>query len=102
MSIEDIENLNDINKIENTIIEHLSFVKRLEFKRDRLINQRKEEIEDLLTVMQVKKILHISSQLVYKLISQKKLNAVEIEGSKRIKKSDVIDYMNKHNTFINC
>jgi len=100
MSKEDIENLNDINKIENTIIEHLSFVKRLEFKRDRLINQRKEEIEDLLTVMQVKKILHISSQLVYKLISQKKLNAVEIEGSKRIKKVDVIDYIEKHSTVV--
>jgi hypothetical protein len=50
MSNEDIENLNDINKIEDAIIEHLSIAKRLEFKRDRLINQRKEEIEDLLTV----------------------------------------------------
>lgn len=71
-------------------------------KRDHLTNQRKEEIEDLLTVMQVKKILNISSQLVYKLIAQKKLDAVEFEGSKRIKKVDVIDYIEKHNTFINC
>ena len=77
--------------IENAIIEHLSIAKRLEFKRDRIINQRKEEIEDLLTVMQVKKILHISSQLVYKLIAQKKLNAIVIESSIRIRKSDVID-----------
>ena len=100
MNNEEFENLNDINKIEDAIIEHLSFAKRLEFKRDRLINQRKEEIEDLLTVMQVKKILNVSEQQVYKLIAQKKLNAVEIEGSKRIKKSDVIDYMNKHSTFI--
>jgi excisionase family DNA binding protein len=100
MSIEDIENLNDINMIEDAIIEHLSIAKRLEFKRDRIINQRKEEIEDLLTVMQVKKILHISSQLVYKLIAQKKLDAVEIEGSKRIKKVDVIDYIEKHSTVV--
>ena|ERR1039457_423978 len=100
MSKEDLGNLNDIEKIEDAIIEHLSIAKRLEFKRDRLINQRKEEIEDLLTVMQVKKILHISSQLVYKLIAQKKLNAIEIEGSKRIKKIDVIEYMNKHSTFV--
>jgi len=100
MSNEEFEHLNDINKIEDAIVEHLSIVKRLEFKRDRLINQKKEEIEDLLTVMQVKKILHISSQLVYKLIAQKKLNAVEIVGSKRIKKSYVINYMNKHSTFI--
>ena len=102
MSNEDIENLNDINKIEDAIIEHLSITKRLEFKRDRLMNQRKEEIEDLLTVMQVKKILNISSQLVYKLIAQKKLNAIEIEGSKRMKKVDVLAYMEKHSTFINC
>ena len=100
MKTEEFENLKDINKIEDAIVEHLSIVKRLEFKRDRLINQKKEEIEDLLTVMQVKKILHISSQLVYKLIAQKKLNAVEIEGSKRIKKSDVIDYKNKQSKFI--
>ena len=100
MSKEDIENLNDINMIENAIIEHLSIAKRLEFKRDRIINQRKEEIEDLLTVMQVKKILNISSQLVYKLIAQKKLDAVEIEGSKRIKKVDVIDYIEKHSTVV--
>lgn len=100
MSIEDIENLNDINKIEDAIIEHLSIAKRLEFKRDRIINQRKEEIEDLLTVMQVKKILNISSQLVYKLIAQKKLNSVEIEGSKRIEKVDVIDYIEKHSMVV--
>ena len=100
MSIEDIENLNDIHEIEDAIIEHLSIAKRLEFKRDRIINQRKEEIEELLTVMQVKKILNISSQLVYKLIAQKKLNAVEIEGSKRIKKVDVIDYIEKHSTVV--
>ena len=100
MNTEEIENLNDISKIEDAIIEHLSIVKRLEFKRDRIIIQRKEEIEDLLTVMQLKKILNISSQLVYKLIAQKKLNAVEIEGSKRIKKIDVIDYINKHSTFV--
>ena len=100
MIIEDIENLNDIDKIENAIIENLGSAKRLEFKRDRILNQRKEEIEDLLTVMQVKKILHISSQLVYKLIATKKLKAVEIEGSKRIKKIDVIDYMNQHSTFV--
>ena len=100
MSIKDIENLNDINKIEDAIIEHLSFIKRLEFKRDQIINQRKEEIEDLLTVIQVKKILNVSEQQVYKLIAQKKLNAVEIESSKRIKKSDVIDYMKKHSTVV--
>ncbi len=100
MSNDDIENLKDISKIEDAIIEHLSTAKRLEFKRDRLINQRKEEIEDLLTVMQVKKILNISSQLVYKLIAQKKLDAVEIEGSKRIKKVEVINYIETHSTFI--
>ena len=100
MSNEDIENLNEIDKIEDAIIEHLSITKRLEFKRDRIINQRKEEIEDLLTVMQVKKILNISSQLVYKLIAQKKLIAIEIEGSKRIKKVDVLAYMEKHSTVI--
>ena len=100
MSKEDIENLNDINKIEDAIIEHLSIAKRLEFKRDQIINQRKDEIEELLTVMQVKKILNISSQLVYKLIAQKKLNAVEIEGSKRIKKVDVINYIEKHSTIV--
>ena len=72
----------------------------IEFKRSRFIKPRNEEIEDLLTVTQVKKILHISSQLVYKLIAEKKLNAIEIEGSKRIKKSDVIEYMNKHSTFV--
>jgi len=44
--------------------------------------------------------LNISSQLVYKLIAQKKLNAVEIEGSKRIKKVDVIDYIEKHSTVV--
>ncbi len=100
MSNEEIENLKDVRVIEDAIIEHLSKVRRLEFRRDRVINERKEEIEDLLTVMQVKKILNISSQLVYKLITQKKLDAVEIEGSKRIKKSDIIDFMNKHSTFI--
>jgi excisionase family DNA binding protein len=100
MNNEEFENLNDINKIEDAIIEHLSFAKRLEFKRDRLINQRKEEIEDLLTVAQVRKILNVSEQQVYKLIAQKKLNAVEIEGSKRIKKVDVIEYIEKHSTFI--
>jgi hypothetical protein len=63
MRTEEFENLNDINKIEDAIVELQSTVKRLDFKRDRLINQRKEEIEDLLTVMRVKKILHISSQL---------------------------------------
>jgi excisionase family DNA binding protein len=100
MSKEDIENLNDIDKIEDAIVEHLSTAKRLEFKRDRLINQRKEEIEELLTVMQVRKILNVSEQQVYKLIAQKKLNAVEIEGSKRIKKVDVIDYIEKHSTVV--
>lgn len=71
MSNEEFENLNDINKIEDAIIEHLSFAKRLEFKRDRIINQRKVEIDDLLTVMLVKNILNVSEQQVYKLISQK-------------------------------
>jgi len=99
MTIKEPENLTNINDIEDAIIEHLNIVKRLEFKRDRIINQRKEEIEELLTVAQVKKILHISEQLVYKLIAQKKLNAIEIESSKRIKKVDVIDYIEKHSTF---
>lgn len=95
MSNEEFENLNDINRIEDAIMEHLSFSKRLEFKRDRLINQRKEEIEDLLTGMQVKKILNISEQFVYKLIAQKKLNAIDMDGTKRIRKRDFIEYMNK-------
>jgi excisionase family DNA binding protein len=99
MNIKEIENLNDIKLIEDAIVELQSVKRRLEFKRDRLINQRKEEIEDLLTVAQVKKILHISSQLVYKLIAQKKLNAITIEGSKRVKKSDVLDYIEKHSIY---
>lgn len=100
MSIEEFENLNDIDKIEDAIIEHLSFVKRLEFKRDRLINQRKEEIEDLLTVIQVKKVLNISEQFVYKLIAQKKLKAIDIDGLKRIRKRDLIEFMDNHSTFL--
>jgi excisionase family DNA binding protein len=100
MNNEEFENLNDINKIEDAIIEHLSFAKRLEFKRDRLINQRKEEIEDLLTVAQVRKILNVSEQQVYKLIALKKLKAVKIEGSMRIKKVVLIEYIEKHSTFI--
>jgi len=100
MSNEEFENLNDINKIEEKILEYQSVVKKLEFKRDRLINQRKEEIEDLLTVMQVKKILIISEQFVYKLITQKKLIAIDMDGLKRIRKKDLIEFMDKHSTFI--
>ena len=100
MNNEEFENLNDINKIEDAIIKHLSFAKRLEFKRDRLINQRKEEIEDLLTVAQVRKILNVSEQQVYKLIALKKLEGVKIEGSMRIKKVVLIEYIEKHSTFI--
>ena len=54
-----------------------------------------EEYPDIVTVAQLQKMLHISRQLAYELISSGQIRAIKVGNSFRITKISVIDFVTK-------
>lgn len=54
-----------------------------------------KEYPDIVTVVQLQKMLHISRQLSYELINSGQIRAFKVGNSYRIPKIDVIDFVMK-------
>lgn len=52
--------------------------------------------DELLKAPQVAKILNISKALAYRLMQQNKIRTVHIEGSRRVRFSDLQEYIEKN------
>jgi len=64
------------------------------------VNQGTEHLDQLLKIVEVAEILNISRAFVYKLIQQGELRSVNIGKAKRVRISDLNEYIQNNLTLI--